>query len=389
MLVTESQFRELPEEAVKAAVNDAILGGADFAKGEGYRAAVRWRLLAPGPEHAAESALVPLDPRAVLARAWWRAYGQRLKPDDGPRKLTGQQLQSIFETWGMDVEAGDAAIGALPGVPIGTEFEDRKEASRSGVHTPPVQGISGNKSTGAHSIVLSGMYEDDVDEGAVVIYTGEGGKDPNSKRQVRDQELTQRGNAALAASSDRGLPVRVLRGAGTECGPKAGYRYDGLYRVEHYWMETGRSGFRICRYRLIATDGPFVEGEQGAEAPDRKAYQVQRIVRSSAIVDQLKKDYDHTCQVCQVRLETQVGGYSEGAHIKPLGNPHKGPDTRENLLCLCANCHVQFDKGAFVIDEDLQVRWLVAERPSTPLVVSKKHVLSADCLEYHRGLFDS
>ena len=59
-------------------------------------------------------------------------------------------------------------------------------------------------------------------------------------------------NRALAYSSLNGLPVRVVRGAGHDSpySPGSGYSYDGLYTVEDYWHETGRSGFRVWRYRL-------------------------------------------------------------------------------------------------------------------------------------------
>lgn len=49
----------------------------------------------------------------------------------------------------------------------------------------------------AVSIVLSGMYEDDLDNADEVVYTGQGGHNlTGDKRQVRDQELS-RGNMAL------------------------------------------------------------------------------------------------------------------------------------------------------------------------------------------------
>ena len=47
------------------------------------------------------------------------------------------------------------------------------------------------------SIVLSGGYIDDEDNGTLIVYTGEGGRDPEIGRQVKDQTLTG-GNAALA-----------------------------------------------------------------------------------------------------------------------------------------------------------------------------------------------
>lgn len=47
------------------------------------------------------------------------------------------------------------------------------------------------------AIVLSGMYEDDLDNAEDVIYTGQGGQNlTGNKRQIRDQKM-ERGNLAL------------------------------------------------------------------------------------------------------------------------------------------------------------------------------------------------
>lgn len=49
----------------------------------------------------------------------------------------------------------------------------------------------------AVAIVLSGMYEDDLDNAEDVVYTGQGGHNlTGDKRQIRDQKL-ERGNLAL------------------------------------------------------------------------------------------------------------------------------------------------------------------------------------------------
>ena len=45
----------------------------------------------------------------------------------------------------------------------------------------------------------------------------------------------------------------------------------------------------------------------------------------------------------------------EGAHIRPLGAPHNGPDTLDNTLCLCPNHHVLFDHSGITIDEELSL----------------------------------
>jgi hypothetical protein len=77
---------------------------------------------------------------------------------------------------------------------------------------------------------------------------------------------------------------------------------------------------------------------------------IQRIVRSSAVTEQVKEMYDHCCQVCGSRIQTRAGFYSEGAHIRPLGRPHDGDDVVHNVLCLCPNHHVQLDLGGLTID---------------------------------------
>lgn len=49
----------------------------------------------------------------------------------------------------------------------------------------------------AVAIVISGMYEDDLDNAEEVVYTGQGGHNlSGDKRQNRDQVL-KRGNLAL------------------------------------------------------------------------------------------------------------------------------------------------------------------------------------------------
>lgn len=60
------------------------------------------------------------------------------------------------------------------------------ELSRSGVHKPPMAGIWGSHSLGAYSIVLSGGYEDDIDNLDYILYTGQGGQDVQGGKQIKD-----------------------------------------------------------------------------------------------------------------------------------------------------------------------------------------------------------
>jgi predicted restriction endonuclease len=84
-------------------------------------------------------------------------------------------------------------IGEIEGINPGTLFKGRKELHAAGVHCGLMVGIAAK---GGESIVLSGGYKDDKDEGDVIIYTGEGGRDAGTGRQIADQNLT-RGNLAL------------------------------------------------------------------------------------------------------------------------------------------------------------------------------------------------
>lgn len=282
--------------------------------------------------------------------------------------------------------------GEIPGVPEGTLFPDRASLHDAGVHLPLMAGISGSAREAADSIVLSGGYEDDEDRGDEVIYTGQGGNDPATGRQVYDQELT-RGNLALVRNLMEGIPVRVVRGSrhSSPYAPASGYSYDGLYRVEHYWHETGKSGYRIWRFRLRKiNDGDAgvpsrVREERedyGGEAPARAPIMVSRIIRNSAVATKVKQMHDYRCQVCGIRLETPGGPYAEGAHIRPLGAPHHGQDTLDNLLCLCPNHHLLFDMGAFTVGDDLTISGTEQKLRTVP-----GHVLNAAHLRYHREHF--
>lgn len=256
-------------------------------------------------------------------------------------------------------------IGEIPDVQVGQWFPNRRAAHEAGVHRPTQAGICGTKATGAESIVVSGGYRDDRDYGDVIVYTGHGGRSPETKKQVADQTLEDPGNAALVTSYLEGLPVRVIRGAhtGSPHAPTHGYRYDGLFRVASYGSTLGMDGFLIWQFRLealqpadtAATSAAEAEDQPAAEPTARRATTVQRIIRSSTVTRQVKEWHHDCCQICNVTLAVPGGAYTEGAHIQALGAPHNGPDVTDNVLCLCPNCHVLFDAGALVLTDELTV----------------------------------
>lgn len=268
----------------------------------------------------------------------------------------------------------------------GMTFETRGSLSSSGVHRPPQAGISGSQDEGADSIVLSGGYEDDEDHGAYLIYTGAGGRDPKTGVQITDQLLT-RTNLALVKNQLEGLPVRVIRGALSRSpyAPSNGYRYDGLYYVESHWRERGVSGFYVWRFKLVqgledAKAILFTASNQGT--PERKAMLQQRIVRSTEVARWVKEIHCHSCQVCGLVIQTRAGPYAEAAHIKPLGQPHSGPDISENILCLCPNHHVMFDTGGFSLRDDLSLIQLQGQLRRSP-----QHRIGLEYVRYHRDRY--
>jgi putative restriction endonuclease len=280
-------------------------------------------------------------------------------------------------------------FGEIEGITDGHWFSGRKEMMPSSFHRSWGAGIDGNGNVGTAAIVLSGGYEDDEDNGDEIIYTGAGGNAPNSGKQIENQSWENSGNAGLLTSMDQGIPVRVIRGHQhkSEFSPKTGYTYAGLYSVIDAWEELGKSGFKICRFRLgycgenrTRRTPEDTELDYKKKKAQRKEGTVLRIVRDTKISRDLKELYKFECQICGIAIPTKKGLYAEGAHIKPLGKPHNGDDCTDNLLCLCPNHHVMFDKGSIAIDDSFNLLGQL----SGVITVNAKHKIDVNNLEYHR-----
>ena len=368
------------ESVLKAVSEFDALGREAFLKKYGCREAKSYYLVVNGEEY---------DSKAIVSAAHGYEFPElgALPVDEfsGGESTVKQKLESLgFEVVYYDpIEKREARMfGPVAGVEIGATFASRKELAKSSLHRPIQAGISGSEKDGADSIVVSGGYEDDEDFGDEIIYTGHGGNDPKTNKQVADQALT-RGNLALARNKEAGLPVRVIRGANhrSSYSPQSGLRYDGLFYVDDYWHEQGRSGFRIYRFRLVRElIPPVVVADDHAGPSARRAVTSMRIIRDTVQALAVKKLYNFTCQVCGVRLETAQGPYAEAAHIRALGRPHDGPDSLDNLLCLCPNHHVLFDYGAIAFNDDLSgLGW------EGVLTVKASHVVNVEHIRYHRN----
>ncbi|MDC3314325.1 HNH endonuclease [Alphaproteobacteria bacterium] len=98
--------------------------------------------------------------------------------------------------------------------------------------------------------------------------------------------------------------------------------------------------------------------------------------------------YDHTCQVCGVKLSSPSGPIAIGAHIKALGYPHNGPDVIQNMLCLCPNHHEQFDAFTYYIDPVTNLISHLSGFDGQKLYIHNKHKISSEFLAYHQSQFE-
>lgn len=154
--------------------------------------------------------------------------------------------------------------GHFPGWPVGSRAYSRAELACLGFHFPPIAGIDfvqtgkagRNAPSFATSVMVSGWYQDDEDDGAEMWYTGEGGNSLlNERKQVKDQALV-RGNKALVGNIQLGIPVRVTRKQKDSTGTYGtAYIYDGLYDVVSYRYARGIEGFGVYQYLLRRRPG--------------------------------------------------------------------------------------------------------------------------------------
>lgn len=124
------------------------------------------------------------------------------------------------------------------------------------------------------------------------------------------------------------------------------------------------------------------------EVPEtqRTETKINRVIRDTELVNKLKKLHNYKCQICeQKRKKDSDKNYAEGHHLKPLGEPHEGPDVKENILILCPNHHTDFDYGMIEIDpETLEIKHeYEKELNGKKLKTKKDHQINQQYLKYH------
>lgn len=111
---------------------------------------------------------------------------------------------------------------------------------------------------------------------------------------------------------------------------------------------------RVTRFFTAAHPTPLASDINEPKETERHLVTTYRVLRDTALARRIKADQNYECQICQGRILLGDGTpYAEAHHVKPLGNPHNGPDDPSNIVCVCPNCHVKLDYGAMKIVQGL------------------------------------
>ena len=143
------------------------------------------------------------------------------------------------------------------------------------------------------------------------------------------------------------------------------------------------------RYRLLLTHAelecePARADDAGVAVPAMRTIVRSVRLRNTLLAAEMKRRYKDVCQVCREQLQLAASTYAESHHIRPMGSPHNGPDVEGNILVVCPNHHVMFDRGALVIDpSSFIVRHVRNAIEPRPLLVRRWHRLNRGCIEYH------
>ena len=126
------------------------------------------------------------------------------------------------------------------------------------------------------------------------------------------------------------------------------------------------------------------EGESSEEEIRTRKETILRRIRDTEKVRELKEIYDYSCQVC-TKPVIQIGPgnfYAEGHHLRPLGKPHNGEDLESNIIILCPNHHVMFDRCVMAIDPQ-DGKNVVSKFNGKKTKLLLRHKLKPDNIEYH------
>ena len=200
-------------------------------------------------------------------------------------------------------------------------------------------------------------------------------------KEIKDYVFEQRGQSFEGYKDRYSFDQTIQRIVEIHCPTKKGFNgkavfqsiSTGYYRLENfeYWNNLWNPKADDTIINLVATKQII-----DLEITTRTLREVNIINRNKKLVAGLKKLHEDTCQICKTKLKISENSfYSEVHHIKPLGEPHNGPDTSSNMIVVCPNCHVLLDFKSMSISADI-------------LNLKDPHQIDKTYIDYHNARQD-
>lgn len=242
-----------------------------------------------------------------------------------------------------------------------------------------------------------GPYDDDIGT-ETFRFVGENPQGPGVDNLGEEDQELKRGNKELRDAIDTPLPIFLFY----QSTDSNEWEYRGMVDVESFEYKP-RDGRYVYEFTLTPIESETTQEAPGGSTapadsinhdervpdlhqPERTQVTTSRVIRNTDLVDELKQQYDHTCQICGDQRQRADGeSYAEGHHIRPLGHPHNGPDTASNILVLCPNHHADFDYGRIRVDPETYEIEHAYEEPlnGNTLAIEPDHSIEERHLRYH------
>ena len=158
----------------------------------------------------------------------------------------------------------------------------------------------------------------------------------------------------------------------------------GYFRWGDEPLEKQDNPLRIIRLDNINEILNLYEAE--LRTPSRAVAEISRIIRDTILTKRLKNIHKNQCQICGTAIGPSDCEYSEVHHIMPLGIPHNGPDSINNMIVLCPNHHAEFDYGYIAIEPStLQIVHIDPRNQFNGAILRRKsgHEIAVEYLKYH------
>jgi predicted restriction endonuclease len=158
-------------------------------------------------------------------------------------------------------------------------------------------------------------------------------------------------------------------------------------RDDGFLVFHGRGKYELNLEHEDLEGDPAPLRQKGFELPKIKKVVRSLRLRCTLLATEIKRRYGSICQLCGLPVVLFEGvSYAEAHHLRPLGYPHFGPDIPGNILVVCPNHHVMFDRGVVtVVPDTKKVLHVVpgAFRSNAHLRVQPWHNLDTKYLAYH------